>query len=480
MYRLVLYVLIFLLSVAGIYGALGLLPFSPWWLAYSTALIFGVSWSFNQIFARVFKAPVNYESTWLTALILALIITPASALWDPIFIPLAFWASGWAMASKYILAWKKKHVFNPAAFGVAMTGVVLSLSASWWVGTLVMVPFVLFGGLLVVRKIRRFDLWWSFILSFLAGQLIFSLINGKNLLAVLNQSLFNAPIFFFSTIMLTEPLTTPPRKVLRIIYGILVGLLFLPNIHISVIYLTPELALILGNIFAFLVSSKDKLILELKEVRQLSHNVFEFIFHHDKRFAFLPGQYMEWTLAHEGADSRGLRRYFTIASAPQENLKLGVKFYNPSSTYKKKLLTLRPGDEVVATQLSGDFTLPKDPRKKLVFIAGGIGSTPFRSMVMHLLYKNEKRPITLLYQNRQGEEVVYDEIFEKAEEVLGLRYKKIFSALSSQTIKENVPKYLESTFYISGPETMVTNYKKLLLGMGVPRRQVKTDYFPGF
>ena len=67
----------------------------------------------------------------ITALILALIIEPAQPLQH---LALLGWAAVWAMGAKYLLAVRKKHLFNPAAFGVVVTSLVLGQSASWWVG----------------------------------------------------------------------------------------------------------------------------------------------------------------------------------------------------------------------------------------------------------------------------------------------------------------------------------------------------------
>ena len=493
MYRLVVYELVFLLAAAGVLGFLGILSYSPLYLAFSVAFIFSICWIVNGIFAFSFDAPYNPESSWITALILALIITPPHTFLDPQYLPLAFWASAWAIASKYLFAIRKKHIFNPAAFGVAMTALALGLSASWWVGTLAMAPFVLVGGLLIVRKIHRFDMWWAFLGTFTAGIVYFALHHGLNLGLSLSQSLIYAPALFFATVMLTEPLTSPPSRIWRVLYGAGVGFLFLPNVSIGSFFFTPELALLVGNLSAYIVSPKDKLILKLKEKIRLSQDVFEFVFTRDRYNAFRPGQYMEWTLAHAHADSRSVRRYFTIASSPTDrDIRLGVKFYAPSSTFKKALFSLQPGDSIVASQLSGDFTLPRDASEKLVFIAGGIGITPFRSMVQYLLDKGEKRPITILYANKTPADAVYRDTLDRAEHELGIKTVYAYTdpnapqivgsvrSIDAQVIAREIPDYKERTFYISGPQGMVSAYKDALLDMGIGRSNIKTDYFPGF
>ena len=105
MYRLVLYVLVALLLFAGIVSSFGFLSFSPIYLAWSLVLITVISLISNTVFARAFGAPSNPESTYITALILALIIAPPTSFLDIHFLSLVFWASAWAMASKYLFCY---------------------------------------------------------------------------------------------------------------------------------------------------------------------------------------------------------------------------------------------------------------------------------------------------------------------------------------------------------------------------------------
>src|SRR5579859_2306691 len=162
MYRLVLYYLIGLLGVAVVLSFLGVLPYDPFGLFFSAVFLTFVCWVTNTIFAKTFNVPTNMESAYISALILALIITPLSGFNDLWFLG---WAGVWAMASKYILAINGKHLFNPVAFAVALTALTLNQTASWWVGSGPMLAFVLVGGLLIVRKLGRFHLALAFLLT---------------------------------------------------------------------------------------------------------------------------------------------------------------------------------------------------------------------------------------------------------------------------------------------------------------------------
>lgn len=495
MYRIVLYVLIFLFCSAVILTIFKLLPFTPIDLITSLFVILLVSWLANTIFSCVYEATVNAESVYITALILFFIITPAQGGVYAQFLPLAFWASIWAMASKYIFAIEKKHIFNPVAIAVVLMTFTINQSASWWIGTFNMLPFVLLGGFLIVRKVRSAGLAWSFMISALVTITIFAIFKGSDIPNTLLRTLKDSSFFFFLFVMVTEPLTAPTTKWMRIAFGALVGFLSAPLLHIGSVYSTPELALVLGNVFAYVVSPKEKLFLKLKEKIKIGTDTFDFIFLKDKNFSFRPGQYMEWTLKLRDIDARGNRRYFTLASSPtEEEIHLGVKFYPESSSFKNRLLVLPIGGEIIASQTSGDFVLPKNKEQGLVFIAGGIGITPFRSMIQYLLDNNEKRNITLFYSNKTVEDISYKNVFDRAQAELGIRTfyiltdknenifdpNIIIGRIDAQIITKEVPGCVNKIFYISGPHSMVKAFENTLKSMGVSRENIKIDFFPGF
>lgn len=492
MYRLVLYVLMAIIVWAAILSFLGFLPFTPYALLFSTAFLLFIGWATNAVFAGVFETPANAESFYISALILALIISPISSFADLSFL---FWAAVLTMASKFILAVRKKHIFNPVALAVFVTSVTINKSATWWVGTAWMLPVVAVGGLLITRKIRRFDLVGSFALVSLITIAITNMSHGVSVATTVSRMLLNSPWVFFATVMLTEPLTTPPTRGLRIWYGAITGFLFSPLVHLGSVYTAPESALLLGNLYSWWVSPKEKLLLMFTQKIQLAPNIYDFIFATNRPARFTPGQYMEWTLSHKSPDDRGNRRYFTISSSPTEGgLRLGVRFNNPSSSFKTAMLTMSPGSKMLAGQLAGDFTLPPDPSEKLVFVAGGIGVTPFRSMVKYALDTNQKRDIVLLFSNKTASEIVYSETFDEAAKKFGMKtiytltdktqlpadWAGSVGRIDAAMIEKEIPDYRQRLFYISGPNALVTANERLLRSMGVSRSHIKTDFFPGF
>jgi ferredoxin-NADP reductase/Na+-translocating ferredoxin:NAD+ oxidoreductase RnfD subunit len=492
MYRLVLYYLVFLLLAASALAAFGTLPYSPLALLFSTFVLVATCLAINYLFARVFKVQVNVESAYITALILALIIDPPQAanLFSNFWF--LFWAASLAMASKYIIAIKGKHIFNPAAFAVAVTAIAFNQFASWWVGSASMLVFVALGGFLAIRKVQRSDAVMSFILVALTTIVAYTFMttNPANLLY---RVITDSPLIFFAAVMLTEPLTMPPTKSRQVLYAAIVGFAFAPQVHFGSFYFSPETALLLGNAISYLISPKGKYVMTLVKKEEIAEGVYNFTFAPDKKISFRPGQYLEWTLGHDKPDTRGNRRYFTIASSPTEDaVMLGVKFYDKSSSFKQTLRAMNPGDTIMAAQLAGGFVLPKDPKKKLVFIAGGIGITPFRSMLKYLADNNEKRSVTLIYSNANMQEVAYYDIFQEAAERSGINtvftftdkkldpaWKGYVGHVSEAMIEQVVPDYKERTFYVSGPHTLIDACNDVFSGMGIPRAQIKTDFFPG-
>ncbi len=491
MYRLVLYYLVTLIIIAALYSFFGLLYFTPIELAFSTLVILTACWISNVVFAKVSGATPNVESVYITGFILALIVDPVAPV-DAVGVGFIVFASVAAMASKYIFTIGKKHLFNPAAFGVALSALLLGHSASWWIGVSAnLLPFVLIGGLLIVRKTCRFELVIAF--SLVALLILTLTAPNSDLLTVIVQTFINTPFFFFALVMLTEPLTMPSGRYSIIVYGALVGVLLSSNIHLGAFYLSPELALLSGNIFAYVVSPKWRLMLTLIGKNKIADSTYEFVFVPDKPRAFLPGQYLEWTLGHRGSDARGSRRFFTIASSPTEKtMRLGVKFSASGSSFKRALWNMRPNDTLSASHLSGDFVLPKNVREKLVFIAGGIGVTPFRSMVQYLIDNKEDRNVVLLYSNKTAAEIAYKDVFDRAVWEIGMKTVYAMTnepspvsgthagAIDAELIAHEVPDLHERTFYISGPHGMVVAFEKTLKAMGVSRSRIKTDYFPGF
>ena len=489
MYRLVVYALCALTAIGIGAALLGHSSTSATAMVISLGLLLCSAYATDAVFGRLFNVPTNSQSWLITGLILFLIVHPATSVITAVALVLAGAVSS---ASKFLLARSGKHIFNPAALAAALLGATGLTATTWWIGSAMFWPFTLILGAAVVRKIRRVPLVLSFVTSSLVFQLIQISYNHQPLLANLEHALFSSPLIFLGTIMLTEPATMPPRRGHQMIFGGLVGLLYIGAWQIGPLVIYPEVALLIGNIYAYAVSPKFRLRLELKEIQRISDHVYNYVFSPDQPFRFRPGQYMEWTLAGVPYDSRGNRRSFTIASSPTErDVHLGIKYYEPASTYKATLAGLRPGATIYASHLAGDFTLGSNAREKLALIAGGIGITPFRSMVKYLIDSNERRDVVLLYAVADARELAYGDVFRQAARV-GIKTIPIVtrgnetgpgmvaSKMSSRLISSLIPDFAQRTFFISGPNVMVDSTVEYLDALGVDSARIKTDHFSGY
>lgn len=251
-YRLAFYYLAAIVSAALALSFVGIVHQRPENLAFSTAVTLLSCLSVNWAFARTFGARSNWESVSISALIIALIISPVAP-GDIDGIAFLVLVSAWAMASKYIVAIRKSHLFNPAAFGAALMGIGLHRTVSWWVGdNAVLLPVIILGGALMLTRLRYYEM----VAAFAVVVLGLSLTHGNaSSMAVAGRSLsmmgIHSMFCFFGLVMLTEPRTAPVGRWRQIVNGSVVGVLFSPFTHIGSYYFTPEVAILGGNLFTF-------------------------------------------------------------------------------------------------------------------------------------------------------------------------------------------------------------------------------------
>lgn len=507
MYRVVTVSLILLFLISIVASFTKLIYYSP--LAMFTSLVIALSVALivNVLCAKLWRIHANHESAVITALILFFMMIPSAAL-------LKNWqlasAVALAMLSKYVFAWKKQHVANPAATGAVALVLIIGLINlikgtkyntdifSWWVANPILLWPVLALGVLIVSKVRRTPMVLAFMCVGLGVFVVESLKYDPSVWVSAKLYFVSYPTLFLAFFMLTEPFTTPPQKYQQVIYGGLVGALSATSVFSPLFSMTPELALALGNLFAYIFRVKQKVFLKLKSKREVAQNTWEFSFAKPKGFNFKAGQYAEWMLPHPKPDSRGIRRYFTIASSPTEqDVRLAFRVIpegttKTGSTFKKAFLNLDENAEVTLSQVAGDFLLPRasENKTKVGMIAGGIGITPFASHLASVCDNKQDYDISLYYCVNNPNELAYHDEFERYSIDMGLNVIPVVSNtndsekyeqgyVTEALLKKHTPDVKERTWYLSGPPAMVNNYKQLLRDLGVPRRQIKTDYFPG-
>lgn len=486
MYRLVLYGLILIATVALILSAGGVLKLSFTGLVLSLCILISSSYVASRFFAWTFSTKHNRESWIITALILFFLLFPVRSGKDALAAALV---AVIAMASKYILAFRQRHIFNPAAIAVVISGLLGLTHAGWWVATVYLLPVVVMVGLLIVWKIRHFSMVTVAIGAAVATAIIVALINGYPLTDEMSLLFLSSPIIFAATIMLTEPFTTPATRKWQLIYAALVG--FLMTCQLAR-FLTPEFAIVIGNLFVFIIGQKGAVVLEFIGVKSIAPRTVEVIMRPVRRFTFTPGQYLELSLPHKGEDARGIRRTFSIASGPDdEYVRFGLTLSEPGSSFKHALTHLKKGDIVHATRIGGDFTLPTNSQTPLLLIAGGIGITPFRSMLDDLTRRKETRDIILIHGIRSEDSLVYEELINKAKQTLKLEYVPVVTEASStwggeagiitlDMIKRHATDIAKRKVYISGPSLMVESLRDQLIKSGIKRNHIVKDYFSGY
>ncbi|MDL2342030.1 MAG: FAD-dependent oxidoreductase [Patescibacteria group bacterium] len=230
---------------------------------------------------------------------------------------------------------------------------------------------------------------------------------------------------------------------------------------------------------------------------QITFNHFEdntpscrtFYFTPEQPFAYTAGQFIELTLPHDNPDKRGIKRWFTLSSSPpQARLSITTKFAaNGGSSFKAALQELKPGTQLTMSSPMGDFVLPKMIQTPLVFVAGGIGITPFLSMFKWLKDTGEQRPIRFLQAVSNEDEIGFQDVLDGARQHATIVVSQPSAAwggerghLSADLILGLEPPTKDSLFYISGPETLVETLATDLAAAGLDKHQIVGDYFPNY
>jgi ferredoxin-NADP reductase len=223
--------------------------------------------------------------------------------------------------------------------------------------------------------------------------------------------------------------------------------------------------------------------LQLVEKKLELPDVESFILQPTKPLEWKAGQYIHYVLHHEPTDDRGSDRWFTISAAPvEEQIMITTRFNaEKSSSFKTKLKNLKIGKTIEMSVVDGDFIID-DFTKEYVFIAGGIGITPFRSILKQADAQGKQLHVTLLYSNRDENVLFKKELESFAKNNPHLQIQYIFSPehIDETNIKKYITDLKNSYFYISGPEPMVENLGSLLKKMDIPEEHIKQDWFPGY
>lgn len=493
MYRLVLLALAVLVGWAFVLAALGALAYGPVELAAALTVLVVVTVGSNQLYGRLFGVRPHPESSLITAGLLFFLLWPST---DPLALAGLALAAAAASASKYLVAWGGRHLANPVAVGVLFVTVLQVTGGVWWVATPGMLPVVAVLAVIIWYRTGTSAIGLAF--SATAGVLIVAgrVATGNTVLDAITYALVSTPMVFFAAFMLTEPLTLAPRRAQRLVIAAAIGVLFaLPNlttVEAAGIALTPEVALILGNVVSFFLSQRRGLALTLRERRHVGANAVEFTFDATRPVRSRPGQYLELTVPHPRADSRGTRRVFSLVSRSGDaasTVRIATPLPEGMSSFKQALHALEVGSSISATRVAGDFTLPPASRP-VALIAGGIGITPFIGQLGHDAAA-ARADTVVVYAVADLLDVAYRDALVASGArvvlisdrppsrnfVLPAGWTVVRGRLTEQTLLDAVPDIAERAAYCAGSSAFVSSTGAALRRLGAPK--VTVDAFNG-
>jgi ferredoxin-NADP reductase/nitrite reductase/ring-hydroxylating ferredoxin subunit len=215
-------------------------------------------------------------------------------------------------------------------------------------------------------------------------------------------------------------------------------------------------------------------------------------------FEYVAGQFAFFDIGNVHNDPKGPIRHFTIASSPTEDFIL-ISTRIRDSPYKKRLDSLQNGTVVNIRGPQGKFTLHEDYSRPAIFLSGGIGVTPFRSMIKYATDKNLPVRIIMFDSNKNEQNILYKMEFDNCTKI-NKNLKVIYTITDEGQIAEEewkgengridvamLKKHLEladlenSIFYICGPPAMIKAMQEILeQNLRIPLERIKIEEFTGY
>ena len=215
--------------------------------------------------------------------------------------------------------------------------------------------------------------------------------------------------------------------------------------------------------------------------RIVAASTVEFRFTRPAGFAFRAGQAIDLVLP--GVPDG--RHAFSIVSAPFAD-EIAVATRMRPSPYKAALAALKPGAKVLVEGPFGSLTLHRAPSRDAVFVAGGIGVTPFMSILWQAAHENDARRFTLVYSNRRPEDAAYlSELQALQQEFPRFRLRNVMTESAGERIDAALVQLCvaganQPVFYLAGPPAMVAAIRPVLIGAGIDEDDVRAEEFFGY
>jgi ferredoxin-NADP reductase len=234
---------------------------------------------------------------------------------------------------------------------------------------------------------------------------------------------------------------------------------------------------------------------KLRKKEDVAEGTMAFYFEKPAGFQFKPGQFANLTLPNPPeTDAEGNIRTFSIASAPsEEDLMFATRMRD--TAFKRVLKTMPLGSEITLAGPFGSFTLHSDSSRPGVFLAGGIGITPFRSMILYASRSRLSHNLLLFYSNRRPEDAAFLQELQGIQkentryrfigtmtqmEKSKLKWEGRTGFLDQQMLSENVKDLRGSIYYVAGPPGMVSAIGQALTGLGIGEDNICSEEFAGY
>lgn len=222
------------------------------------------------------------------------------------------------------------------------------------------------------------------------------------------------------------------------------------------------------------------MLLTLQEREHLVDNVWAFRFQPSEPLSWTAGQFIRVELPHGSPDQEGTKRWFTNSAAPYQGI-VQITTRVTDSTFKQALAKLETGDTLaMVEQPDGDFVW-QDTASPIIFVASGIGITPFYSMLKQRVHDDLPLDVTLVYGGRTPDVPFKTELdtWAAANPAFVVHYV-VGSPLTAESLAQLLPNLNSSLVYISGPEPMVEALGDDLKQHGLADAQLKQDFFPHY
>ncbi len=234
---------------------------------------------------------------------------------------------------------------------------------------------------------------------------------------------------------------------------------------------------------------KAKLLTKIKLVKDTMQFDFEL---ETGELIFQAGQFLSIKLPEvRSAGDESNVRYFSIVSSPSQTKKFSLATRLSSSAFKQALFNMILGSEVEVGAIGGNMILPPATVQSLIFVAGGIGITPFMSMLTFIKENKTQQQITLLYSNRTRPSSVYfDELIKLEEELPNFKMIATMTddeywagekhLIDHEFIKDKIPDYKEVKYLVAGPPAMILAMANNFDRLGITKDHYTLEEFFGY